>query len=299
MAKPLNKPIIVFGTGRSGTTLVSNILFTHNKIAFPSQYQEYFPRFNYANNLRRIFDNNFAKAIIESIAGKQSLKKIQFHPVEAYKMWNFLSGNEIDFSRDFLLNTVASEEEKYFIRNYFSKLVKRQKRENLGFKITGPLRLQYLSSIFPDAYFIQVTRDPIATIHSFLKVDFWEDHGKNKLWWKGAYSDNEIEWADLNKDNPVLITAFQIKKLIDTANWELESNPINYLKIDYASFINQPKEKIKEILDFTGLDHDQSCYSYLDNLQIRNVTKSNHDYFNESEIDMINSVFSSESVRIN
>ena len=298
-AKNLHKPIIVFGTGRSGTTLVSNILFRHTKIAFPSQYQEYFPRINHLNSLRNVIDNKNVKRIIRSIAGKTGVKKMQFHPVEAYKMWDYLSANEIDFSRDFLLNTEASETEKAFIQKYFLKLVKRQRKERLGFKITGPLRLQYLMSIFPDAYYIHVTRDPIPTIHSFLKVKFWEDQGKKRLWWKGAYSEIELEWADRNKNNPILITAFQIKRLMDTADDEIKNNQINYYAIDYETFINNPKKKINEILDYVCLGHDASCYSYLNELQIRNINRIHKDYFNDHELDLINSVFNKEIFKVN
>ena len=66
-------------------------------------------------------------------------------------MWNYLTGNDIDFSRNFLLNTDVPRERVHFIRNYFIKLMKYQGKNRFGFKITGPSRIRFLKQIFPDA----------------------------------------------------------------------------------------------------------------------------------------------------
>ena len=55
----LKKPIIFIGTGRSGTTVISEIIFQHEDLAWHSNYQELFPRSALINYVRRVFENKF------------------------------------------------------------------------------------------------------------------------------------------------------------------------------------------------------------------------------------------------
>jgi len=55
----IEKPIIFIGTGRSGTTVISEIIMRHRDIAFPSGYQRIFPKNPKINLLRNIYDNPF------------------------------------------------------------------------------------------------------------------------------------------------------------------------------------------------------------------------------------------------
>ena len=55
----LEKPIIIFGSGRSGTTIISEIIFQHEQLAWHNNYQELFTHSALINYVRRIFDNKF------------------------------------------------------------------------------------------------------------------------------------------------------------------------------------------------------------------------------------------------
>ena len=60
-----------------------------------------------------------------------------FNPIERYNFWEKLTGPRIDFSRGFLLNTRATEEERRYIRSFLAKQVKYQGRKRLIMKFTG------------------------------------------------------------------------------------------------------------------------------------------------------------------
>lgn len=111
------------------------------------------------------------------------------------------------------MNEHAPADEKKYIRGIFEKMIKHQKRKRLSFKITGPGRIGYLHSIFPDAIFIEITREPFANIRSLLKVPFWKDRGMHQLWWRGAYSEQEQQQAVDWEDKPALLTALQYKNV--------------------------------------------------------------------------------------
>src|SRR6476469_2221196 len=151
----LRKPIIIFGTGRSGTTIISEILFQHEDLAWHNNFQELVTWTPLVNYLRRAFDNKWWRKIsMNTQKNKSLLNWLSFRPIERYNFWEKITGPRIDFSRGFLLDTKATEKESKYIRSFFARMVKYQKRKRLAFKITGPSRMEYMMSIFPDAVFV-------------------------------------------------------------------------------------------------------------------------------------------------
>ena len=68
--KKLQKPIIFIGTGRSGTTIISEIIDRHPDLAFPSNYQNRYPANPRVNLIRLLFDNS----LLENIWSKTAIK---------------------------------------------------------------------------------------------------------------------------------------------------------------------------------------------------------------------------------
>lgn len=189
-----NKTIIFIGTGRSGTTIITELVSRHPDLAYLSNYQDKFPRFQIVNRIRLLFDNKFYRIFGQ----KKQINKVSyfnsiiFRPTEGYNIWKYLLGPGIDFSRGFLLKTQIDKENLVKIRLYFARIVELQRRKRLVIKITGPSRINFLLQVFPDAIFINLQRDLIPTIHSFLRTKFWKTRGYENLWWTGAYSQEEL-----------------------------------------------------------------------------------------------------------
>ena len=176
------------------------------------------------------------------------------------------------------------------LRFYFNKMVKYQNRKRLGFKITGPSRLDFLMSIFPDAQIVNVVRNDVPTISSFLKVGFWKNRGYNKLWWKGAYTKEEINWVKKNIEDSISVTTIQIKKIKDITRKEVDKLKPSYLEIKYEDFIDNPRSTTKSILKFLDLDDDNSCLNAFNELKIYDRNLSDNDYFNDSDLNKIKSI---------
>ena len=174
--KNLQKPIILIGTGRSGTTIISEIIDRHPDVAFPNTYQDKYPAYSKVNLVRPLFDNSLWRIFGHKpqLNRTSPFNKIIFKPSEAYNMWNYLVGDELNFSRSFLIEERLSEERINFIRAYFNKMVSYQKRNRLTFKITGPSRLSFLLQIFPDAVFINLKRNLVPSLieMQLIKRDF-------------------------------------------------------------------------------------------------------------------------------
>src|SRR5690349_8462350 len=290
----LQKPIILFGSGRSGTTIISEILFQHEDLAWHSNYQEIFPRIPQINYLRRLFDNNWWRLVkfwnfvgvsknTRQKKSKQLINLAIFNPIERYNFWEKLTGPRIDFSRGFLLDTRATEEERRYIRSFLARQVKYQGRKRLIMKFTGPARLEYLHSIFTDAIFVNIVREPVATVRSWLEVGFWQTKGINRLWWIGAYTPEEEAEAEKLKDDPALITAFQYKKLMETTEMEAKKLGVPLLETRYEEFVKDPHALIKKIMEFAQLPPSKNVDRYIEEMVVsnRNVRSSRKTVFSD------------------
>lgn len=288
----LHKPIIFIGMGRCGSTIISEIVFQHEDLAWPSNYQNKFPSNVEINYIRLLLDNKFWK-----LSGqKEQLNKVPFYnrfafmPTEAYSFWKELTGAHIDFSRGFLLEEKVTEEECTSICDFFEKMVKYQDRKRLAFKITGPGRIGYLHSIFPDAIFVEITRKPFANIRSLLKVSFWKDRAMHQLWWRGAYSEEEQKQVSILKDKPALLTAFQYKKVRDKTQEEVAQHQVEHLVIAYEDFIQNPAQEINKILEKTGLHKSKVIDRYLEKNKIFNRNVDAKTFFSEEEQEKIKKI---------
>lgn len=265
----LQKPVIIFGTGRSGTTVISDIIFQHEDLAWHNNWQELFPRSAAVNYLRRAFDNKLWHIQGMNTQNNKSLvNKILFRPIERYHFWEVLTGSRIDFSRGFLLNEKATEEEKQRIRAHFAKMVKYQKRKRLAFKLTGPARMEYLMSLFPDAQFVQITREPVATIRSWMEIH-WSHQMTDQLWWDGAYTDAEKQRATELKNDPPLFIAAQYKKLMETTAYEIKKMQPEIYTLPYEDFIKDPKNAIGNLMRFLQLPASVLVDEYMKKIAVK------------------------------
>jgi len=276
----LEKPILIFGSGRSGTTILSEIVFQHEDLAWHSNYQEIFTKSTLINYARRFWDNKMWRLVkFWNFVGVSKntrqkwgsyLKLIVFNPIERYDFWESVTGKRIDFSRGFLLNEKATPEERHHIRSFLAKQVKYQGRKRLIMKFTGPARLEYLTSIFPDAIIVSIAREPIATVRSWLEVGFWQRMGIDKLWWIGAYTPEEEAAAEKLKGDAPLITAFQYRKLMETTAYEIKKLGLNVLETRYEDFVKDPKLFIKNVMDFMQLPSSKYVDRYMDEMVVSN-----------------------------
>jgi hypothetical protein len=278
--KYLDKPIIIIGSGRSGTTIMSEIIFQHQDLAWHSNYQEIIVFTPLINLLRPVLHNRFwrFKKFYKYVGASKNTRQekqskfdfILFNPIERYNFWEHITGKRIDFSRGFLMNEKATPDEIKRIRTFLAKQVKYQGKKRLIMKFTGPARLEYLTSIFPDALIVNVLREPVATVRSWLEVGFWQRMGIDKLWWRGAYTQDEIAYSETLKDKPALITALQYKKLMETTQQEIDKLGFKVYECRYEDFVKDAKTFMYKMMEFMQLPPSKNVDAYLDNLIVDN-----------------------------
>lgn len=251
----LEKPVIFIGPGRSGSTIISEFVLIHESLGWPSNHLERLPHAPWVNLLRRPFDNRYWRMIGE----KSQLNRTRHfneaipRPAEAYPFWEAITAPETDFARGFLLDRRADAAERTRVRRELGRMVAWQGKQRLGMKLTGPGRIGYLQSILPDARFINIVRDPVATVHSMLKVPFWRNLGMHRIWWTGAYSAAELAHFEQLRADPVAATAFQLAKVLETTQQEARACGARMLTLDYEAFVTDPRETVSQIMAFAAL----------------------------------------------
>ncbi|WP_440870417.1 sulfotransferase [Vibrio vulnificus] len=305
----LSAPIIFIGPGRSGSTVISEFVMAHHSLGWPDNYCEWFPSLPSLAWLTRLTNNSLWHLSGEKAQLNHTLplNNLLPRPAEAWPFWQKITRDEIDFSRGFLLHQRASAEEKQRIRRYLNQHLRAQGKPRLAMKFTGPGRVEYLSSIFPDALFINVVREPAATVNSLLKVPFWQAQGLHQLWWRGfinvvrepaatvnsllkvpfwqaqglhqlwwrgAYSSHELETYQQIRHDPVCSTAFQLSKILKTTEEEIARTKVKSLTVHYEDFVRDPQFIIHQIMHFCHLPPCERVRNKLRNSPIRDQNKA-------------------------
>lgn len=263
MKHPINRlqgaaPIFVIGAPRSGTTVFFEAFSRHPDLAWPSNYTGKFPTVPLFNYLRCLFDNRFYRVFgMKQQYDVRWFKKYLFFPGEAYSFWNHYTGLGDRFAKTYLKGVRARPEVALTLRNATELIRRKQFRKRFSCKLTGPTRLEYLHSAFPDAYFIHVIRDGRAVAESLLRVPFWKQGGgfDQPFWDEGLSPEAEGLWLEGGKQ-PIELAGLQWKEIVDIAKYEAgEYIPKDqYIEIRYEDFVTNPEEILSNVYEACGLN---------------------------------------------
>jgi len=238
--------------GRSGTTIAFEAFSRHPLLAWPSNYCMWMPKHLYWNLLVPLADytglRGHKKQYGRALPGNRFLPQ----PDEAYEFWDCYS--ETNFSRDYLSNTVATSRAREQVRGAVCALVRWQRKRRFAAKFTGPGRITYLSSIFPDALFIHVIRDGRAVVESLLRQRFWrEKGGLDRPFWTGTPDAVLREWEVAGRDSAVL-AALQWRHVIQSIRSEAsEYRADAYMALRYEDYVADPVGAIVSMYRFSNL----------------------------------------------
>ena len=169
---PIDRPIFVIGCGRSGTTVVYDLLCEHEQLGWFSNYTEHFsaPWLASLSRGRRY-------AFVRDHLGRFAPR-----PHEAHCLWSSCAPARDAIAGNAPLTAAdATADEIQCLRSIVRSHLRYQGRRRFVNKNTrNARRIGYLSAVFPDALFVHVARDPRATVASLLRVHFWPTM---PIWW--------------------------------------------------------------------------------------------------------------------
>lgn len=283
-----NNPIFFIGTGRNGSTLISDLVGNHPDLGWVSNYQNRFPEM-----LGVSLANNFFRNSIINSMGVSDNTNNKINPIlrliprqsESYNFWNYYS--QIDFAKSFMADQKATTEQQQNIRTAVSKVLTYSNKNRFFAKLTGPGRVTFLHSVFPNAQFVLVERNPYHVLESFMKVDYWiNGDGLEKPWWKGILSEKDQAYFNENPSGEVL-TALQIVNMVQQTKKELAPIPENQkYVIQFENFIQNPENELGSLFSFLSLEKIRNINSQIKKMRIY-TPKTTYKYKGNNSIDKI------------
>jgi len=256
----IEKPIIIVGTGRSGTTIFYKILSQHKDVVWLSSLLSKFPE--------KLWIERYFHTLVKLPILGYLLKK-RYPPTETYTFWNHYYKGFATPIRDLTSDDVTLKV-KADIRSAFEKILGGGKKR-LVIKITGWPRIGFLKEIFPDAKFINVIRDGRAVAYSLMNVPWWWGWRGPQNWRFGELPQNlKLKWEKYDRSF-IALAAIEWMILMDAfekAKQYIQKD--NYLEIKYEDLCANPIEVFKKILEFAELKYPKDFIKTIRQFDLKN-----------------------------
>jgi hypothetical protein len=244
--------VFLISNGRSGSSLLQEILSRHPGVAFVSNIEDRIPSLPPSASR---FNNPLYRRVPPTLTRKG---RIRFAPSEAYRiLTRRVSAMVADSARDLVTSDAMPWVARRF-RSFFEERASAQNRDVFLHKFTGWPRTGFTRAIFPQARFINVVRDGRSVVASTLRSSWgWPgfrgpEHLHAPL--PPAYIE---EWEASGRSFPLLsglvwkmrMDVFaEARSLVPSEQW---------LDIRFEDVLDNPVDQFKLMLVFMGLDPDK------------------------------------------
>ncbi len=244
MQNKIDRPIFIIGSGRSGTTILYNLLSMHPELCWFSTYSDMFPKNNYIAVLHRIFDIPFVGKLIKKTIIRQKKIKILPIPSEGGNIYHKYCGFEHRFKTTELDYNLKSERRlKRVIQRHLKAT---GKKRFLSKQTANTQRIRLIHSLFPDGFYIHIIRDGRAVANSLINVNWWDNLD---IWWLNG---SPSKWVKMGNE-PIALAGLvwerDIEEIFKNKNLFLNK----YFELRYEDLCNNPKNIIKKIANFCEL----------------------------------------------
>jgi len=278
-------PLFIVGCGRSGTTIVYELLCEHQNLAWFSNYSDRWPAFPQLEALTRLRDIG---------AIRRSRNRFAPRPVEGYALWDRCGPADARRQNAALTAADVDVEHAQRVRAFVAAHVRYHRgRRFINKNTRNSRRVPYLRAIFPDALFLHVIRDPRAVVASLLAVHWWPDL---PLWWSDDRTPRALA-ADGSKPEAVAAEHWvrSVERLLADSR---PLPPTRYLEIRYEEFSESPETVLSHVSAFAGLS---SSSRLSESVRRRRVTSQNDKYrsqFEDEELRIVERIVAPLATRL-
>jgi hypothetical protein len=282
---PLKRPIFLVGCGRSGTTIVYELLCEHPDLAWFSNYAERWPAFPQLETLTRLRDIG---------AIRRSRSRFVPLPVEGHDLWDRCGPQEPRHRNAPLTEADVDAEHAQRVREIVTAHVKYHRGSRFINKNTrNSRRALYLDAIFQDAMFVHVIRDPRAVVASLLAVHWWADL---PLWWN---EDRTTRALVAEGSKPEAVAAEHWVRSVERLLADARRLPTSrYLEIRYEVFTESPETVLSSVCAFADLSFAPRL---AESVRRRAVTSQNTKYksqFGDAELRTVEQIVAPLAARL-
>lgn len=254
----IDRPIFIVGCGRSGTTILYELLSGHPDLAWFSTYSQRWPQLPLAIAPSKLHD-------LGQLSRKYRDKLPR--PVEGYPLWDYCKPVANSPSDPPLTESDARPDDIARVRDMVATHLRYQGKPRFINKNTrNTRRIRYLDAIFKDALFVHIVRNPRATVNSLLKVDFWPDL---KIW-----SERQVtprQWEAAGNDSAVLaarLWSAEVQRALDDSAMLPDHR---YVQLRYEDLMEHPEDILAGILAFCGLEWSERFSRFVASFRLANM----------------------------
>jgi hypothetical protein len=251
--------VVVFGTGRCGSTPVVEVLSRHREVGFVSNVDDKLSLLNLAgrwnNRLHRLSPPRDPRLRpFRDRAKLLELGRLRVAPSEAWKILDRRVAPIISQPSRDLLASDCTPWLANRMRSFFETRMSVQNRRVFVQHLTGWPRAGFIRAAFPDARFIHVVRDGRAVANSWLQMGWWRGYAGPSSWHLGplpsAYAD---EWERSGRSFVVLagLGWRMLIEAFEAARQEVPSD--QWMQVRYEDVVAEPRRQLAALLQFVGL----------------------------------------------
>jgi len=239
----------MISNGRSGSTLLHEVLARHPGIGFVSNLDDRVPGLPLRASR---YNNAVYRRVPPTLTSKGRLR---YAPSEGWRLLGReVSPMLVSSARDLLASDAMPWVAERF-RSFFVERARVQGKPVFLHKLTGWPRSGFIRAVFPDARFVNVVRDGRAVVASDLRVSWWRGWGgPGQLGCGPLPPAYEAEWQASGRSFAVL-AGLSWKIAMDAYAAARELVPGDqWLDVRYEDVLADPHSRCKEMLDFIGLE---------------------------------------------
>jgi hypothetical protein len=242
------QPLFIIGSGRSGTTLLYNLLSCHPDVCWFSELTDAFPDIPVLPLSHGLMDMPMIGPFLKRrIVGNHN-NPLGLTPAEGERIYHEACG----FKHTQKTTSVRTNDRSAILfKKYVSNHLKwTGKQRFLSKQTANTQRLPVISSIYPQARYIHIVRDPRAVVNSLIHVHWWPTVS---LWWNQGKTplmmvDEGYQMAEVCS----LHLKHNLHELLIFENKHREK----VIRVSYESLTRQTHSTIRSILNFCQLPDD-------------------------------------------
>lgn len=252
--------VLVTGTGRSGTTLLTETLTRHPSTGFISGVDDKLPLLNLSGKFNGAMYRWSPQRASSMRALSESTKllekgRLRVAPSEAYHLIDrHVMGGFSEPCRDLVADDMTPYLRQRF-QDFFDSRIEAQGCDVLVQHLTGWPRSTFLREAFPDLKVVNVVRDGRAVANSWLQMGWWNGWSGPDKWIFGPLpEDLRAEWEASGQSFPVL-AALGWKMLMRAFEAARQQFPESgWMDVRYEDFVADSHKETRRMLDFLGLE---------------------------------------------